>query len=358
MSAQQLTIILTLKDRVDFSLRWMNYMNDIRCPYKILVADGGKDSFLEEYLENQNNYPNLDYVYYRYPYDLNLDFFYKKLLDIIEKVATPYVLFADNDDFYLIDHFPASIDFLNKFSDFVSCGGEHVEFKLLSKNNEIVNSPYGRNYIAYSFNKLQSIDFDLAVDRVTYFLENVERQMLWLNWYNIHRVSAVKQGFEILKEYRITEVVVMELHFHMTLLTIGKYSRLKNQYYFRQNGTSQITGALNKEMKLFERFIVNNSYNEVLKSINSLALNDGQKKILTSSYLKWFAELAITMIPELPKGIITRFIRSRLRKTNSFLIFYCSKLLKQVFLNRFKRERVSYIRLPYLQKYFLDDKEI
>ena len=36
----KLTIALTLKGREEFTYRWMEYMNEMRCPYKILIADG------------------------------------------------------------------------------------------------------------------------------------------------------------------------------------------------------------------------------------------------------------------------------------------------------------------------------
>ena len=46
-TTDQLTIVLTLKDRAPFSDRWMHYMDDARCPYPILIADGGTDQAVE-----------------------------------------------------------------------------------------------------------------------------------------------------------------------------------------------------------------------------------------------------------------------------------------------------------------------
>ena len=72
----KLTIVLTLKDREAFSRRWMRYMNDQCCPYKILIADGGADEGIESELRNPTNYPNLDYEYIRYPFDNDWKDFY------------------------------------------------------------------------------------------------------------------------------------------------------------------------------------------------------------------------------------------------------------------------------------------
>ncbi len=57
----QLTIILTLKNRSNFTLRWMHYMNTIQCKYKIIIADGGDDKEIEYKLIDKTNYPNINY---------------------------------------------------------------------------------------------------------------------------------------------------------------------------------------------------------------------------------------------------------------------------------------------------------
>ena len=65
----ELTILLTLKDRPLFTFRWMSYANSINFPFKVLIADGGKDKAVPTALSNRANFPNVDYEYIRYPYD-------------------------------------------------------------------------------------------------------------------------------------------------------------------------------------------------------------------------------------------------------------------------------------------------
>src|SRR3990172_1432256 len=50
MKQNDLTVILTLWDRVDFTYRWMRWMDQQRFPYKILIADGGLDKNIELHL--------------------------------------------------------------------------------------------------------------------------------------------------------------------------------------------------------------------------------------------------------------------------------------------------------------------
>ena len=114
----------------------MSYMNDMRCPYKILIADGGKDQSIEENLRDHRNYPYLNYEYVRYPYDSSREVFYQKRDDIIPQVETPYVLIADNDDFYLLDRFSEILDALDNDKDIVGARGRHVDFTVYDVNQQ------------------------------------------------------------------------------------------------------------------------------------------------------------------------------------------------------------------------------
>ena len=122
-SNSDLTVILILKDRVQFTFRWMRYVDAVHFPFKILIADGGSDEKIMQQLAIQENYPNVNYEYIRYPYDETYKHFYIKIVDVISRVDTPYVLMADNDDFFLVDGIKLSIDFLKKNKDFSSCRG-------------------------------------------------------------------------------------------------------------------------------------------------------------------------------------------------------------------------------------------
>jgi len=47
-----LTFLLTIKDRQKFTFRWIEYANKISFPFKVLIADGGKDHNVENKLSN------------------------------------------------------------------------------------------------------------------------------------------------------------------------------------------------------------------------------------------------------------------------------------------------------------------
>jgi glycosyltransferase domain-containing protein len=120
---QDLTILITLKDRSSYTYRLMNHFNKIKCDAKILLADGGKDKQVEDNLRNKANYPNVDYRYIRYPYDKELSDYYNKMKRAAIEVDTPFVLCIDNDDLIIPEGVQKSIDFLKNNKDYAASRG-------------------------------------------------------------------------------------------------------------------------------------------------------------------------------------------------------------------------------------------
>lgn len=99
----KLTIIVPLKGRPNYTIKFMERMSERNCPFKILIADGGKDIEIENLLSSHESYENLDYEYIRYPYDKTLTEYYQKMEDVSSRVDTPYVSIQDNDDWFEIE---------------------------------------------------------------------------------------------------------------------------------------------------------------------------------------------------------------------------------------------------------------
>ena len=341
--SKKLTIILTLKDRIDFTYRWMNYMNDIKCPYHILIADGGESKSVENGLSDYSKYPNLNYTYIRYPFDRDLSIFYKKLVDVIARVTTPYMLLADNDDFYILDHFYDYINFLDKNQDYVSCGGSSILLRLLNKDNEVVNDTIGYNFSTFLYNQPRTIDNEINIDRIQYFFTNVEPNLLWWNWNNIHRKDIMVKIFNYINSIRPLEIVVMEIYFHLALLNHGKIKQFESIFYVRQDGTSQLTKSVNNHFNLSERFIINNSIQDVMKLVDVL-FNLENRVLVKRGVVKWFI-LASNNIYQDP---------NELKKRNNFI--NCLSYLKN-FLIFFKHKQLKYFRISNLEKYLSAKKK-
>ena len=60
---EDLTLLLVTKDRERFLHRWMCYAESIKLPFKVFIADGGKNTcnFL-----NNGSFPSVNYTYRKY----------------------------------------------------------------------------------------------------------------------------------------------------------------------------------------------------------------------------------------------------------------------------------------------------
>jgi glycosyltransferase domain-containing protein len=130
MHSNDLTVVLTLKDRSVFTYRWMQWMEEQKFPYKILIADGGSDREIERHLRNRKNYPHIDYEYIRYPYDSDLHTYMKKLADVADRVSTEFVLSADNDDLILSEPLQDNLVQLRELKGVHTLGPLHYWFKI------------------------------------------------------------------------------------------------------------------------------------------------------------------------------------------------------------------------------------
>lgn len=293
---ETLTIVLTIKDRTPFTYRWMRYMNDIKCPYPILIADGGADQAIEAHLRQTDTYPHLHYTYLRYPFDKDLATFYQKGADVLDLVSTPYVLLASNDDFFLIEHIPAFTRFLDANDDFVSCGGKPILLYLLSRDGTLVGTPSAPHYRAVDDDRPKSVTADDGVERVCYFLANVRRRRLWSTQYQVHRTSAVKQASEFLRRHEFTDPVAVEIHLHLTLLLTGKYQQCDVPFWVTQLGTSQLTAALESRANVVERFVMANAFADLHRSLARFTtMSPGDRERIHRAIAEWFAGCAIAL---------------------------------------------------------------
>ena len=105
-----LTIVLLLKDRVNYTLRWLDFANNYLNNIKIIIADGGKDKNIEEKLLNKSSYSNLNYEYVRFPYDKTYKNYFKKIYLSLNKINTEYSILLDNDDFIFENSLSKSIN--------------------------------------------------------------------------------------------------------------------------------------------------------------------------------------------------------------------------------------------------------
>ena len=252
---KDLTLLLTLWDRVPFTFRWMEYANRIKLPFKVFIADGSADDLPSRVLADHTNFPNVDYEYKRYPHDRSQTDYYDKLVGGLAHVDTPFVALADNDDFYVVDGLLRSIEFLKSNPDYSSCRGIIGGFKITP------NADYGELSGVYG----TDVSFVRQVypDKPNLEATAVERAHNYLscyrpNWYDVCRIEQARSKFKTLRDLNTFDIILSQ-HIPMLLGVIaGKVQIDSYLYLVRQleaPGSSD-TGETQQKGDLFDRMLL------------------------------------------------------------------------------------------------------
>jgi len=217
-----LTVLLMLKDRVPFTWRWLNYANETRFPFKILIADGGKDRSVERILSGPSAFPNLNYEYVRYPYDATLSDYQAKVFDALGSIDTPFVALACNDDFYCAEEMRRSVEFLAENPDFSAARGAIYNFSVCSrqgayrKHRKICGQfQWGRNQYPVSVD----ITGETAIERMQQVF-NTPRSARVFEM--IHRTTNLKDIFGVCTSKHLADFRYIDLLMAYMTIALGK----------------------------------------------------------------------------------------------------------------------------------------
>jgi len=328
---KNITIILPLKDRVEFTNRWMSYANYISLPFKIFIADGGKDIEIEKKLKNSRNYPNLYYKYFKYPYDNSYSRYFNKLSNIIEKVSTPFVMLVDNDDFVVPLGIIKSINFLEKNPDYISCRGRIDGILIKPSSNKKDKEKYEFRYPSEESVKLNQ---RRALNRLKVHLSNYSP-----TFYDVHRTVKINESFSKLKEMDLSDLHLAELATSCISVTQGKIKRNNYPFLVRQmNPPGSSAAEENKKGNFFDRMFSktwSDDYNTLRIEIsNRLSEADNIPKsespTLFDNYFKSliFPEIIKNLSKSIPR--IPSFLMKIARQV--LYIFYNGSPSKKIFL--------------------------
>lgn len=236
--APRLTILLPLKGRPLFTLRFLWQANRERMPFRFLIADGEVRSPLSDILENSGeHFPQLDIEYVRYPDDSSFSLYFAKMYDAMRRVRTPYVMLADNDDLLGPTGIERAADFLDSHSDYVCCGGGIAGLSIRTSPQ----APLG-----LLLGTISKLNFRYAPDSTPDDISAntaLERALAafgshWI-YYAVYRTPAQEIISKELAEMDLTALQLMERFCAMRALTLGK-ARLDQTVisYFKQADTS------------------------------------------------------------------------------------------------------------------------
>ena len=235
---RDLTILLLLKDRTPFTWRWMNYYNQIGLPFKVLIADGGKDKSIEK-LADKSLFPNIDYEYIRYPYDENLGAFFKKIWEALSRVKTKYVVLASNDDFYFTDVLIDSVNFLDANSDYSTARGDIYNFTVKqSKKITGDKDVYGIITDIYKLYFNTSNTASTAMERIEIF-----SQFSNSLWHDVSKTDELKEFYKNLYKLKIDDLKFADYFISTMTVAGGKIYRGPGLYMLHQYQPDSISVA-------------------------------------------------------------------------------------------------------------------
>jgi glycosyltransferase domain-containing protein len=229
----RLTVVMPLKGRHLFTFRFLWHANQMRLPYRFLLADGHVNDTVARRLEgSQKLFPELDIEYVRYPDDVDYGRLFAKMSDVSQRVRTPYAMMADNDDFLGFEGVERALDFLEANPDYVCARGRAVTFSIYSG----LGGQYGS--VSGKFNSFQ-IDGDDKTVAAPTVTERLRQGGLCNGvYYAIHRAEAFARVWREVAEINFSDLMLHEDFHALRVWTLGKLHTNKDSIsYYSQSGT-------------------------------------------------------------------------------------------------------------------------
>jgi glycosyltransferase domain-containing protein len=295
-SVPRLSIVLPLRGRHLFTLRFLWHANKVRLPYKFVIPDGQVHPELARLLEDPGKiFPELAIEYIRCPDDVNFGCYFVKMLDAMERVRTPYVMFADNDDFLAFSGIESSLDFLEENPDYVCCGGGIAGFSAYSGENPALSGLIGPlNQLSFRYMPYDR-SIDLGSSSMTERLVRGLRNS-W-SWYAVYRTPALNTIRREVVEMNLGDLQLHEKFCAMRTLTLGKArSDSATISYLRQYWTSLQYSYVKDWVHHIFRSRVNTDFAIIMDRISELAAvaDNMDRKIvfekLFAEYTPWFSQ--------------------------------------------------------------------
>jgi glycosyltransferase domain-containing protein len=188
-SKELLTVLIPLKGRDEYTVRISKYLNHINTPFRVLFADGGESTYIENFFKDKDNLPDLKYDYLRYPYDKTMSNFHSKMASATMAIKTPYTLLHDNDDFFITETIQKCISFLNQNPDYNTARGKIHDFHV---SRGAYGEPYitGEMYTEYR----DPVDSDTVQGRL---LDQCSR--FHSNYHNVRRTRNVQMTYKLIE---------------------------------------------------------------------------------------------------------------------------------------------------------------
>lgn len=216
-----LTILCPIKDRVEFTQRFVDYSIKNRCPFRIIISDGSCDSKSEDALKKVD-YQDIEIEYIRCHHDKDWAAYLRKMCESLSLIQTTYTVLACDDDYLDYEALLIGVRFLKENKLYSSFAAEVVDFDVFGGYGDGI---YGDIYISDNkrhcsgrYRTDQVVDGDNISERLVRYAD------IWPYEY-IHKTDTLKLIFQFAADLEIN-------NYHHLIMIMRYITLIEGKVYF------------------------------------------------------------------------------------------------------------------------------
>jgi glycosyltransferase domain-containing protein len=322
---KNLTILVLLKGREEFTERFVEFFINSKLKYKLFFADGDKKRISKKIL-NKLKKSNVDFQYHKFEHDINYKRFINKIYQSLKLIKTKYVMLFDNDDFPQKYSINKCLLKLEKSTDIIGCGGYLINFNLFSLKNK-------KNYLSGNAVNLSKINLGSnfnnqnSIKRLSFFLTKKKN----INTVNdIIKTNILKKNYKILKNLKFDYIFFYFLLADIFNYYSGKIYKIKMPFIIHQHHSD----GLSIKMKSIYETLEDQNYLKQKKIVYKIIRQEFKNEKIINLLDKYFAQID-------RKSVIYKKKFKRLNKNNQINILnktvefikFFYQILKNKYLN-------------------------
>jgi glycosyltransferase domain-containing protein len=255
---KKITILLTLKDRSEESVKWLS--NNIYSDFNYIIADGSSNDLNKKIFSNLN-YNNLKY--FKFPYDKHYKDYYKKVYLTSLKIKTPYTMQVDNDDLINKKAIRKCIYEFSLDKDLTLVNGSISGF----------NSFESKNYLSdFKENKCGHMNNKTSLELIESYLKNYR-----IIWFSIYKTEIFQDVWKHCFKFSCKNILNNEIFHGLLSCSYGKFKFLNEVTYIRR--TNPINSVY-RSLTIKKKIMFKGEQNRMIKYICNIFKYNKKKMLL------------------------------------------------------------------------------
>ena len=263
------TIILRLKDRPEYTKRWL--IHNLYDCFEYIICDGSSDNKNKQIIEP---FLSDNIQYFKSAPDKNVGTYVKKMNRALKMVKTNFVIMADNDDFISHDGLLKSEAYLSEKKSAIAIQGK---MKAVFEKNE-------RFLLLSDTENWEHIENETWPNQLIKFSEGPQIHL----FYALYRTEKLTAFWKLMLSAKVQNVFLIEIFNVFFTLAKGPVIFVSDATYIRQTNpiTSVAKTYSDKHITQNERFgfVLNDCYSKQCQ--NFFALLEKETNFKKSEFMK------------------------------------------------------------------------